>query len=103
MNEFQGDAHSVWMRHYAGTKGSLNSIIKASNIGEARRGFKQLSDQMILLAVSFEPLERKLFIQHCPMANDKKGADWISEDEEIRNPYFGASMIGCGEIMRSIK
>lgn len=30
------------------------------------------------------------------MANTNKGAFWISEDKEIRNPYYGKQMMTCG-------
>ncbi len=38
----------------------------------------------------------------CPMAFDNKGADWLQMDEDIRNPYFGASMLKCGEVVEVI-
>jgi Cu(I)/Ag(I) efflux system membrane fusion protein len=31
------------------------------------------------------------------MAFNNKGAYWLSETEEITNPYFGASMLASGE------
>ena len=35
---------------------------------------------------------------HCPMALGGKGADWIQRGSEVRNPYYGASMLSCGSI-----
>ena len=43
------------------------------------------------------------YYQFCPMANNDKGAYWFSETEEIRNPYFGDTMMGCGETKETIK
>jgi hypothetical protein len=41
--------------------------------------------------------EGKAFYQlHCPMVANNKGADWISAEKEIKNPYFGDKMMGCG-------
>ena len=37
------------------------------------------------------------------MANDKKGAFWISESKEIKNPYLGKKMPTCGEVKEEIK
>jgi Cu(I)/Ag(I) efflux system membrane fusion protein len=37
------------------------------------------------------------------MAFDNKGAYWLSETEEIRNPYFGDVMLGCGETKEILK
>jgi Cu(I)/Ag(I) efflux system membrane fusion protein len=39
-----------------------------------------------------------VYKEYCPMAFDNKGAYWLSESEEIRNPYFGKSMLTCGEV-----
>ena len=91
------------MQHSSAIEKALKPIDKAENIGEVRRHFKTLSDQFIMLAITFGPFDKELYIQHCPMANDNKGADWISSEKEIQNPYFGESMIGCGEITKEIK
>lgn len=37
-------------------------------------------------------------LAHCPMAFDNRGADWLQRGDTINNPYFGASMLRCGEI-----
>lgn len=39
---------------------------------------------------------------HCPMAFDNKGADWFQNEEPLANPYFGASMLRCGEVTAEI-
>jgi Cu(I)/Ag(I) efflux system membrane fusion protein len=36
------------------------------------------------------------------MAFNDKGADWLQKDEDIRNPYFGASMYTCGQVTEVI-
>jgi len=47
-------------------------------------------------------VERTIYVQHCPMANNNQGALWLSVDKEIRNPYFGEAMPDCGSITDSI-
>jgi Cu(I)/Ag(I) efflux system membrane fusion protein len=37
------------------------------------------------------------------MAFDNKGAFWLSEIEEIRNPYFGKEMLSCGEVIETYR
>ncbi len=39
---------------------------------------------------------------HCPMAFDNKGADWLSPDDKVLNPYFGDKMLRCGEVVGQI-
>jgi hypothetical protein len=46
--------------------------------------------------------DRKLYLDHCPMYNDGKGATWISATREIRNPYYGAAMLSCGALKKEL-
>lgn len=48
---------------------------------------------------------QNLTIYHafCPMAFREKGAYWLSEFPEIRNPYFGSKMIECGEVIDTLR
>lgn len=39
----------------------------------------------------------------CPMYNDKKGAFWLSDSREVKNPYYGKEMLSCGEVQEEIK
>jgi hypothetical protein len=36
------------------------------------------------------------------MANEGKGAIWISETADIKNPYMGNKMSTCGQIKEEI-
>ena len=42
------------------------------------------------------------YVQHCPMANDNNGADWLSKEKEIKNPYYGDKMLKCGMVSETI-
>lgn len=66
-------------------------------------------DLFILLSSSFvqvvqkENLQKgKVYIEFCSMANNGKGAYWVSTEKQIRNPYFGNDMLKCGEIKEEI-
>ena len=37
------------------------------------------------------------------MVNNDEGAFWLSTEEEILNPYYGASMLRCGEVVEEIE
>ena len=39
----------------------------------------------------------------CPMYNDKKGAFWLSDSREVKNPYYGKEMLSCGVVQEEIK
>ena len=44
----------------------------------------------------------KAYLFHCPMARNNKGADWIQSDTTKLNPYFGKTMLNCGDFKREI-
>jgi membrane fusion protein, copper/silver efflux system len=48
-------------------------------------------------------IHHKATHQHCPMADNDKGADWLSSEKEIMNPYFGESMLRCGEVTKTFE
>jgi Cu(I)/Ag(I) efflux system membrane fusion protein len=58
---------------------------------------------MIEMTTTFNPLDGTIYVQHCPMADNNKGADWLSKEKEIKNPYFGNSMLTCGEVTKEFK
>ncbi|PKP29076.1 MAG: hypothetical protein CVU01_01775 [Bacteroidetes bacterium HGW-Bacteroidetes-18] len=47
--------------------------------------------------------DRKLYQTFCPMYNNKKGAIWLSETKEIKNPYLGTKMMTCGKVQKEIQ
>ncbi|MFZ2900175.1 MAG: efflux RND transporter periplasmic adaptor subunit [Saprospiraceae bacterium] len=103
MSLFTGEAHNHWMNHSAAAVEALNKIAVARDVEEARKHFKPLSGQMVALAKAFGPFGETVYVQHCPMADNNTGADWLSLDEQIRNPYFGDKMLKCGSVAATIK
>lgn len=98
MEVFEGDAHILWMKHAKPLNTATSNIVKAKNIKGAREGFIPLSENMIVLMQGMKPASSALYVQHCPMADNNQGADWLSAEKEVRNPYFGSSMLSCGEV-----
>ena len=74
----------------------------ADKIDHQRMHFNMLSDDTYEIAKLFGG-GRKLYLTHCPMARDGKGANWLSEFAEIKNPYFGDQMLECGEVKEELK
>ncbi|MDP4747411.1 MAG: efflux RND transporter periplasmic adaptor subunit, partial [Algoriphagus sp.] len=56
---------------------------------------------IIQLAETYPLSQQVVYKDYCPMAFDNKGGYWLSETEDIRNPYFGASMLSCGEVKQT--
>ena len=68
-------------------------------IEHQREHFVMLSKDMNDLIQLFGT-NQKLYLDFCPMADNNKGAVWISETKEITNPYFGKDMATCGSIKK---
>jgi len=92
-----GEPLAAWRRIAA----ELRTDDIPTDIGAARSRFKGMSEAVILLQKRFGHRGSETWrVAHCPMAFDNKGADWLQRGEQINNPYFGASMLRCGEIRR---
>ena len=102
MSELEMDVHMVWMNKLKDLKANVQTISESSIIDEQRKSFIALSDNIYNL-VKISPLETPTYFQHCPMANDGKGANWLSQETEIKNPYYGAAMLSCGKTMETLK
>jgi len=37
------------------------------------------------------------------MYNDGKGANWLSTENGVKNPYYGSQMLNCGKTIETIK
>ena len=73
-----------------------------SNIAHQREHFDMVSQDMIDL-VKVTGTGQTLYQEFCPMYNNKKGASWLSESREIKNPYYGKEMQECGEVKEVFK
>ena len=103
MSLLSGNAHNVWMASSAKMKEALETIKQAKAIEPMREGFEKLSIELIAIVGQFGVQPGKtLYKMNCPMAFNNKGADWLQTDEDIRNPYFGASMYKCGQVIEVI-
>ncbi len=74
----------------------------ANKIDHQREHFETLSEDVYDLVKTFGA-GQTLYQDFCPMYNNNKGATWISETKEIKNPYLGKKMPKCGEIKEKIK
>ena len=98
MSLLKGDAHMYWMEQLKALDSHGNIIKTGTDIEDQRIQFDFLSQAMINSVKAFGTDEKTYFVQYCPMANDNQGADWISTEQQIRNPYFGDKMMKCGSV-----
>lgn len=77
-------------------------IENSSKIEHQREHFEMLSNDVYDLVKSVGG-GQTLYKDFCPMFNNKKGAIWLSETKEIKNPYLGKKMPDCGEVKEELK
>ncbi|MGM0613004.1 MAG: efflux RND transporter periplasmic adaptor subunit [Bacteroidota bacterium] len=97
MSLLEGEAHMQWMDHLEVIEKDLNTIAESSDIEVQREAFVTFNPAFYKAVKAFGLIDVEAYYQFCPMANDDNGAYWISEQKEIRNPYFGDEMMSCGE------
>jgi Cu(I)/Ag(I) efflux system membrane fusion protein len=76
---------------------------KVQDIDDLREIFIQLSEAVLSVVEVSNSTDDTIYVQRCPMANNSKGATWLSFSKDIRNPYYGASMLKCGSVIDSIQ
>lgn len=77
-------------------------VVAASNLDGQRKAFSGLSDKMAALVKGDKLSMGMLYLEYCPMANNNSGAYWLSNEKEIKNPYFGDKMLKCGSVKETI-
>ena len=82
---------------------SAAKIAKESTLKEQRKIFSKLSNEMATLVKGGQLSSGSLYLEYCPMANSNEGAFWLSNEKEIRNPYFGDKMLKCGMVKEIIQ
>lgn len=103
MSLLEDDAHDHWMMLLNPMLESAGMIADTKLIEEQRKHFNTLSDNMIEMTESFGLEIDKTYKQFCPMAFDDTGAYWLSESDEVLNPYFGDMMLRCGEVQETYR
>jgi Cu(I)/Ag(I) efflux system membrane fusion protein len=97
-----GDAKAFWdeKRNFLFQHAKLCK--EADTMDGKRENFIFLSQPLIKVVEAFGA-EQTLYVDYCPMANDGNGAYWLSEVEEISNPFMPEMMRSCGEVKDVIK
>lgn len=82
----------------------IHTMMAAEDLEALRRPHFETLSKIIISTVQTNPdlLPGEAYLMHCPMAFEDHGADWLQNSDELRNPYFGAMMLGCGELKESI-
>lgn len=102
MTKFTPEQHTVWMKEMKSLKTAADQLAATKDVAKQRGYFTTLSTTMYKIANVYKA-DETLYYQHCPMYNDGEGANWLSKENAVRNPYYGNSMLTCGKTTETIK
>jgi copper chaperone CopZ len=102
MEKLSSEEYTVWMKVMSSLKSNTEKIAATTSIEKQRVVFMDLSANFYdLLKVSKQ--DYSIYYQNCPMYNDGKGANWLSKENAVKNPYYGSQMLTCGKTVETIK
>jgi hypothetical protein len=73
-------------------------ISATKDLKKQREYFATLSSNMLAVVKAFRLSDKPVYVQYCPM----KKSSWLSTEKQIRNPYYGSSMLTCGEVTETL-
>lgn len=100
--ETLGGNHMAYMNVEKDLKLNAEHISESKDIAHQRDHFSALSTAIYQLLKTAKA-NTTVYYDHCPMYNDGKGANWLSKDAAIKNPYYGSMMLSCGKVQETIK
>jgi Cu(I)/Ag(I) efflux system membrane fusion protein len=98
----RSEAAKAWHQQKKRMLEAAKSIQNTAGLAKQRQSFEELSIVMNKAVEQFGVQDMALYVQHCPMAFNNKGADWLSTEKQISNPYFGDEMLRCGTNKRRL-
>ena len=102
MDKLPMDVHMVWMKVLPALKEDAKRIADTKDATSQRATFMSLSKNMYAL-LKVAKTATPTYYQFCPMANAGKGANWLSKESDIKNPYYGSKMMTCGKVIETIE
>lgn len=102
MEKLNSQQHTIWMKNMKDISYNAEHIKTTTETEHQREHFAKLSTAMIEVMKIIKP-DFTVYIDHCPMFNSGKGADWLSKESGIKNPYYGNMMLTCGKTIDTLK
>lgn len=96
------EQNKVYNQYYAKIINNTEHIAGSADLSHQRLHLDPLTANIYALVKAFGA-GQTVYYSYCPMANEDKGGYWLSESDQIRNPYFGVKMLECGEVSEVIK
>lgn len=98
MGELSPSEHDAWMKVMNTLGTDAKAISQTQDIKKQRETFKSLSKNMYELLKTSKH-STPIYYQYCPMQD----ANWLSLENTVKNPYYGAQMLTCGNTVETLK
>ena len=102
MDKLTPAQHTIWMKYSEKLSYDAEHIKGTVDLDHQREHFVSLSKNLGIVIKAFNTNILTIYYQFCPMANDGKGAYWVSEESKISNPYLGKKMPTCSSTKETI-
>lgn len=97
-----GDIKNTALNFTGTMTGSAKALSAEPKLEAKRKEFEMITDALYNLIRVVKYDGSKIYYLFCPMAFNDKGAYWLSNESEVRNPYFGKKMLTCGNVADSL-
>ncbi|MEI6948588.1 DUF3347 domain-containing protein [Paraflavisolibacter sp. H34] len=88
------------------SEGNINALLKdatalstTKDLQKQRSLFANLSQNLAAVAASVRLTAQPVYKLYCPM----KRAYWLSAEKAVQNPYYGSSMLTCGQVVATLQ
>jgi copper chaperone CopZ len=99
MDALAHDVHVIWMDVMKPLADQVDAIASAKDLEGQRKAFAELTEPLEQL-VKAAPRATPVHVVHCPMYAG--GADWLSLEKPVKNPFYGNKMLTCGSVTETI-
>jgi hypothetical protein len=99
MGKMEMKQHMEFMKVNTKIIAYAQKIADSNDLKKQRETFQSLSDNFYVMAKGVKLSSEPIYQQYCPM----KKAAWLSNESAVKNPYYGSSMLTCGNVTDTIK
>ncbi len=98
MEKLDHAVHMVWMKVMEQLMEPTHMMAKTTELAAQRKQFAKLTAPLLELAQTAP--QGTIYLDHCPMYEG--GADWLSLEKPIKNPFYGSMMLSCGSVKQTL-
>ncbi len=98
IESLSSEESKIWVKVNEVLTIKSKEIATAKDIDKQRECFNELSKNLYEL-LKITKVGATVYYQYCPMKN----ANWLSKESAVKNPYYGAQMLSCGNTVEVIQ